>query len=211
MGRRFSSHGLLMSRVCGFLADSPPSASSSSLLQCASALRDGVSADVSTSFGAQQAAVYLPASTSGFLDSLRPRLASTNYRSSAAHPKMLCVRKAALRKLRTSTRFNGQVGIHRQPSGFLPHLICPRQRSLQKTAVEKFALHRQLCQLTASTSRARLMQANILLGNPALKPAPTGTGRIRLPKIGRSTIAQRAWRPAEAVRKHRPRSRRQSI
>jgi hypothetical protein len=71
-------------------------------------------------------------------------------------------RSAALHKLRSSVRFNEQAAVHSQPFGYLLRRVLPSTHVLQVAAFEKFALHRQLLQLTASTNRARPMLADYL-------------------------------------------------
>jgi hypothetical protein len=118
MGRRFSSHGLLISHARGFWQTLhrqmipaacviAPRPSAQAFLPCAS-----------TSFGALQAAVYLPASTSVRLHSLRRRLL---HRAVGLRRRIKDARfcPTALHKLRTNVCFNGQGWVRRQPSGFL--------------------------------------------------------------------------------------------
>ena len=176
------------------LADSPRSACSGSLLHCASALHDR---HFCRRFD------ELRGSTGGRLSVCfderpsrqpPPPLASPNHRSSTGHPKM----PASNRRLSTS-RVQTRASTDKLGSaGSLPAFCftssCPRQHVLRETAFEKYALHRQLKQLTASTSHARPMQAEYLVGESgpragSLRDTGTSAGAQ---KIGRSTIVQRA-------------------
>jgi hypothetical protein len=162
MGRRFSSHGLLISHACGVSQILHRQPRSSSLLHRASALRVGISPDrlnePRRSAGGRFSICFNERSSRQH----PPPLASTSFRPSAAHPKMHRFRSAALHKLRSSARFNEQAAVHSLPFGILLRRIPLSTHVLQVAAFEKFALHRQLLQLTASTNRARPMLAEYL-------------------------------------------------
>jgi hypothetical protein len=112
MGRRFSSHGLVITDAHGIWQTLHgrllPAACFAAPVLSAPAFLPGAS----PSIGAPQAAVFLSASSSDHLSKFPPPPASTSRRSSAGHPKMCRLRSAALHKRRSIVRFNEQAAVH---------------------------------------------------------------------------------------------------
>jgi hypothetical protein len=118
--------------------------------------------DASRSFGAPQAAVYLPASTSVHPGSNRRRLlhraADLPLRirrcfASVPLPSTSCVQRAPQRA----------GAVHSRPSGLL-HLASALRSAFTDSCVREVRSPQTASQLAASTSRARAMPAEYLVG-----------------------------------------------
>jgi hypothetical protein len=170
MGRRFSSHGHLISRTCGIWQTLHSRRDSSSLSHRAFALRGGISAGASMSVSAPQAAVYLSASPNDRLDSVCRRL----LHRTADFPHR--IRRCAVsdRPLSTSCivrALRRAVGIRRLPFGTLLRFAALHARSAgslplrSSLSTDSFAADRfnESCKIDASVVSCRF---------PARKPGP---------------------------------------